>query len=190
MPVPHITSELFHNSPAYSISAMLLHSVYRIECDISASELKSCMGRCMGFSLRCCDMAPGRDRMATPWTLQKYRGVVHPSGPSGTSANHSNYTKYSTCVPMSHRFSVTVRINLGSISSRSLPFVSGTNSTTNIRPKHEMSAYSQNAPCSPSPSCLLVQKNTQLKRLMRNPPPGYPPTSKSTNVFTLRNAQK
>lgn len=87
------------------------------------------------------------------WLLQKYRGVVHSAVPPIARAVHNNYTKYSTCVPMSHRFSVTVRINLGSISSRSLPLVSGTNITTNIRPMHEMSAYSQNAPCSPSPSC-------------------------------------
>lgn len=64
-----------------------------------------------------------------------------------------NYTKYSTWVPISHRFIVIVRSYFGSISSKSFPFVSGTHITTKNRPQHEMHAYNQNAPCNPSHSC-------------------------------------
>lgn len=78
---------------------------------------------------------------------------------------HYYYTKYSTWVPMSHRFivSVAVRTNFGSISSRSLPFVSGTKSTTNIRPMLEMTAYIQNAPYSPRPAYMTKKKHKERK---------------------------
>lgn len=66
-----------------------------------------------------------------------------------------NYTKYSTWVPISHRFIVIVRSYLGSISSKSLPFVSGTHITTKNRPQHEMHAYNQYVPCNPSHSWNL-----------------------------------
>lgn len=73
---------------------------------------------------------------------------------------HYNYTKYSTCVPMSHRFIVSVRTLFWPSSSSSLPFVSGTNNTTKISPRHEMHAYSHSVPCRPSVFCqgdILLQ---------------------------------
>lgn len=69
---------------------------------------------------------------------------------------------------MFHRFIVivvvVVRTCFGSISSKSFPFVSGTNITTKNRPTHDMQAYNQNAPCNPSDSyvefiCYIIACN-------------------------------
>lgn len=43
----------------------------------------------------------------------------------------------------------------GSISSKSLPFVSGTTIITKHKPTHDMQAKSQNAPSSPSSCCKI-----------------------------------
>lgn len=72
------------------------------------------------------------------------------------------YTKYSTWVPISHRFIVMVRSYFGSISSRSFPFVSGTHITTKNRPQHEMPAYNQNAPCNPNNSCRARKREKEM----------------------------
>lgn len=61
-----------------------------------------------------------------------------------------SYTKYSVRFANPHRFIVIGCMNFGFISSRSLPFVSGTQVTTNIRPMQEMPEYNQKTPCSPN----------------------------------------